>query len=1784
MKLRKKLIGFAMSVMSLCMIGGTVASLGTSRTANADDQKILNVYVVLGQSNAAGCTAYGLMSEENIKSQYSQGFDNVYYYGRANDQYVTDLYTPVKFGQGLNVNCMGPEIGIADIVSQRNEESLIIKYGIGSTYLVDVNTVGNNWCPPSMQTANSDSYTGKLYEGTINTISEAVRAYKLQGYTIDFEGTFWMQGESEAVARMVYSKNYEGHLKALISDLRNDYISIFGVEAESAPFAIGKIAPTMCYGEGGQVEEIRQIQEKVASSTSDVHCIETEDYILIDPVTGAIKGQDKYHFHANDMLSLGKSVGELMSTKTEYTVERYKDILNVWEYGGEYDESYLKGKEVANGNTLVNAMWIQSTLKSNTGFEFKMNMTENAWNAMPGKDSTWYSGSWSNDARNEGGIQITVDSFHEMLIYKNAAGKLAINSKNCKDGVTKTVVLEGRSFVGEHTYRYVNVAGADGGAQTRLYIDGVLVFTHSTAVELGGNHFLVWNYTGQTVTVKTLKKTYTQEIYDDVYDLTGDETFCLGKAVADATYPIEITGDFSVNNGIVFKTTISQEKWAQVPVFDATNWNGEQPTSKGALFIETEGFNAMILYKTDKGLAVSSKMLVGDDKITTMVLDGYTLEDKHVYRVVNVNGEYEGAKACLYLDGELVYTIETDECLNGNQFKVGNWFGVDITFRSTIIKSEYVPENYAYSMMVVPDTQNVNYFHTKYFSNIYDYIVDNVEAKNVQHVFGLGDITQIDTTDEWVRAKQQITRMDGLVSYSLVRGNHDLNNNNTGWEYTFGANSSYSKQYIAKYRNSTKNTVHAFSVGQLDYMVVALDYGASDEVLEWAGNIIAANPYHNVIITTHAYLDNDGGILDDDGSHPPTLDGGVNNADDYWDKLVGQYENIVMIISGHMTGCILNERQGVHGNTVKQLLLDFQNYEAEGLTPLGIVNTLYFSEDGKTVTLDTYSTIQEKYYNAANQFTFTLDTVERNESLNGFVDTIPDADAFELFGDADLIDGKTLKHGEALYKHWMEADLTKNNGFTFKATISEETWDSFPALDAKYGGTPTMDESGIIYLETTGFHELYIYKTENGVGCSSKMWKGNALTGAVEIPGLSLAGEHTYRYMNVTTANGAQSRLYIDGELVYSLSTTAALQGYHQRLYNFTGSDIIVTTTLDMSKNIEVSTDIYDYSGDAELLWTEGKTLGNGQSIGKWWMSGQLLGANGFEFNAIVSNWDSWTEGDYNSGLTLKIDSYHDLYLYKTANGIGIYSKIWVGAGESKTVELVGYTLEGLHHYKMTNVNNYGLGSTSKLYLDGELVFTATTTGDLRGYHSYLVNKTGSDINVFTSTYDRSLVVVGEPQNTDIFAYSIETLTGGISEVNAHSVYWNNMACSSAFDIMFRLDTTNQRWDNDGAAGYVYYSFGTGASAIGVSLYKNHGDSDKPYVWIYDWSGKVNGYGQYLENNFNGEIGVHISLVDVRYKGVLLGIKCTVEVNGETVVYVLARDYASSEAQFYIDNNTSVAMKYSSDLEGFRNIYEKKFNLFDVNAYTDENWALVSDIITQAKVAMSEATDVTNICNIGDKAMSDANAIWTIAQQKELADCKVAAKAEAETYIVFDDYYEEQQVKITAILDNFYIAVDNSKTTQEIAIRLADVKTLLDAIAMKDVMDQVAIYRIVIKADMEVLMLNYKQADYSAGNWQSILDIKASYITLLDNSESIDELEMLIDLMSSELDAIKTLEEEPDNGGSSEIEEPNSSDVMSSADSTSTGCKSIIGLNAVVLIFTFAAATIVIKKRERKEK
>ena len=320
----------------------------------------------------------------------------------------------------------------------------------------------------------------------------------------------------------------------------------------------------------------------------------------------------------------------------------------------------------------------------------------------------------------------------------------------------------------------------------------------------------------------------------------------------------------------------------------------------------------------------------------------------------------------------------------------GNGYNAKFGTRALAEKDNWIKDkedvtDYLYSFAVVGDTQIIASSHGSKFGMIYDWILNNQVSKKIAYVFGLGDITNNNSASEWALAKEHILeKLTGVIPYSVVRGNHDGKANIN----SIFATEAYMSQFDGFYEeNDIVNSYRFFEISDTEYLLFTLDYGASDSVLNWAGEIIKANPDKKVIITTHAYLYRDGTTLDQNDVCPPATTGGSNNGDHMWDKLISKYENIFLVMSGHdpHANVVVTQTEGVNGNIVTQILSDHQGVDTS--TPTGMVTMLYFKADG-SIEVETYSTIQEAYYKEVNQFVIEETEHSYNESIeyaNGYL-------------------------------------------------------------------------------------------------------------------------------------------------------------------------------------------------------------------------------------------------------------------------------------------------------------------------------------------------------------------------------------------------------------------------------------------------------------------------------------------------------------------------------------------------------------------------------------------------------------------------------------------------------------------------------------------------------------------------------------------------------------------------------------------------------------------------------
>lgn len=257
-----------------------------------------NVYIIMGQSNATGISKASFLETKSpvTYQKFSTGVNNVLISYDV-DQRVEENYVPVKFGQGANNEHFGPEIGIADILSEANETSYIVKA---------------TWSGSCLQAdyMNKDGDRYRLYDRFVPFIKHQIKKLKDNGKNPRLKGLFWMQGESDSwnVVCDTYGQAFDVFMKSLRKEF-NDYIYTYFnfVDAYISTRSPHWPNPTVIN------------TQKQVYSEKDEHnyCIKTngEDESALNLVLKSESLEDpndSAHYDSLSMLALGKEAGKYL--------------------------------------------------------------------------------------------------------------------------------------------------------------------------------------------------------------------------------------------------------------------------------------------------------------------------------------------------------------------------------------------------------------------------------------------------------------------------------------------------------------------------------------------------------------------------------------------------------------------------------------------------------------------------------------------------------------------------------------------------------------------------------------------------------------------------------------------------------------------------------------------------------------------------------------------------------------------------------------------------------------------------------------------------------------------------------------------------------------------------------------------------------------------------------------------------------------------------------------------------------------------------------------------------------------------------------------------------------------------------------------------------------------------------------------------------------------------------------------------------------------------------------
>lgn len=314
-----------------------------------------------------------------------------------------------------------------------------------------------------------------------------------------------------------------------------------------------------------------------------------------------------------------------------------------------------------------------------------------------------------------------------------------------------------------------------------------------------------------------------------------------------------------------------------------------------------------------------------------------------------------------------------------------------------VAQAPEAPADGAWTIAVLPDTQMYSLAHPEVFVRQTEWLARYRDSHDIRFVVHEGDIVNNNTHPEWMNARRAMdVLLKAGVPYVMAPGNHDMGDGGTA-----NTRRSHFSDYFSNHDLRLARTSGTFERGRVDsqwqtfdtpwgpFLVLALEFGPRDAVVDWARTVIERHPDHRVLLLTHAYLYSDGTRYDwaakgeaqkwNPHSYGVGQDpAGVNDGEELWEKLVQPYSNVVMTLNGHVLNggvahlCSTRER----GPAVHQLLVNFQQGidNARAFGGGGFLRLMRFQPDGRTVEIRTYSPwFDESRSEPAHRFTLQLD-------------------------------------------------------------------------------------------------------------------------------------------------------------------------------------------------------------------------------------------------------------------------------------------------------------------------------------------------------------------------------------------------------------------------------------------------------------------------------------------------------------------------------------------------------------------------------------------------------------------------------------------------------------------------------------------------------------------------------------------------------------------------------------------------------------------------------------------
>ena len=280
-----------------------------SSSSSEPEQEEISVVVLAGQSNMEGntwsqyiSTSYGFTEDEvtRIKAGYQDiKMDyRCFYNGQPNagtDSY--GLFMPVKLGQANTTSKFGPEIGIADYLTEQGlgGKVALIKYAVGASAL---DPAANEWGSPSSGRPSN----GKWYDRMLALVANGLETLEQDtGMKPVIKAMCWMQGETDA-GNAGYRNRYFDNTMNFVNDLRAEWEA----DSKESGFTFIDAYISQFWNGYTQINAAKADFHNADDNTALINTIEEG----LEYSTQPIGSVDYYHYDASSMFKLGRLFGE----------------------------------------------------------------------------------------------------------------------------------------------------------------------------------------------------------------------------------------------------------------------------------------------------------------------------------------------------------------------------------------------------------------------------------------------------------------------------------------------------------------------------------------------------------------------------------------------------------------------------------------------------------------------------------------------------------------------------------------------------------------------------------------------------------------------------------------------------------------------------------------------------------------------------------------------------------------------------------------------------------------------------------------------------------------------------------------------------------------------------------------------------------------------------------------------------------------------------------------------------------------------------------------------------------------------------------------------------------------------------------------------------------------------------------------------------------------------------------------------------------------------------------